>query len=744
MKKKRGVLVSVILLLVLPLLVIAIEKTEGGGGERTPQYVEQQIENAVLQRQDFNGVPLVSITATTPHGIITFPAGSTISVSEGVVTSSSVDYAVQNDIQLWFGDNVVLGNGDVTASSASDFSVCGVSVNGASDVDYSSSSQTLAFSSANDLFLDGPFSALENVGQTTIIFNDCNIVRIETVFISDAELIFKNPLSTGSTAFLPNNNFADLDGDGLSDNLEETNSLNKNGDDTDGDGVDDYDEMMRYPTDPKKVSTLGRPDNESVELMLNGSTSQFFYQGKDLLKELNLSKNALFVDSDRDGITDIKEATLDYDYENKDMDGDGLSDGFELRHGLDPKEQTSLGSFWKGQCSDCLLKIQGKAGDTIVLEFNDDSFTATLDEGMTVAIGDDKKNVIGHTATNDDATITHSITENQETITNTNADTSIHYDHYTDHIRHGTFTIALDKTTKSIAKATLDSPGIYFHDVYEDPNFKLANATFTLPDDTYGDLAQYYVVPEYSFASSFALYRPVNLSSYTITFGNTEGDYDAIVSLNGGIIELRGIVNYRRMGFHFIGTPMSQTFLVTNYTENEQTLEKTGESKQTMPMYPIIPKFQKLTDVLSSYSEDNHFVLSLMNSAQVEITIESVGQDEHAYNIFFEDVKVSGMNTDTGLTERWDWAEEKPNAVRAIYHNYLPWGVVEVDDIVAFQYAAGEQHQLISTIDSQKAAFHEFIDPYRIPICDAWSARYREQQGLAEEELPAWALQQLN
>ena len=737
------------LILFLP-LVFAMHQgfphaDEGGGGERTPQYVEQQVESALSSGADFSGVSFFPVTINPSLGVVdSATVSGTVSVHGGSFSASSVDsMRTNNDVMVGYASNVIVSSdGGVTASTVADFSVCGVTVSGANNLDYGSG--TLSFSSAHSLFLDSPFSASEDVGQTSIMFDSCRIVRIETVFNRDVELVFQNHLSSQSSTFLPNNNFADLDGDGLSDSLEETNGLNKNSDDTDNDGVDDYDEMMRYPTDPKKAGTLGMPDKKAVELMDNGSTKDFMFQGNDLVKELNLSKNNLFVDSDRDGISDIKEEALGYDYKNNDMDGDGLNDGFELRHGFNPKEQTNLDSFWKEQCSDCLLKIQGKAGDKVVLEFNDGSFTATLDEGMAVNIGNANKNTIDHTAIQDNAIITHSITENEEIITNNNADTSIHYDHYTDHVRHGTFTIVMGKTTKQIGKVVLDSPGIFFRDVHDNPDFKLANATFTLPHEKYGDLAQYYVVPEYSFASSFALYRPVNLSSYTISFGGWQKDADALVAIENRFIELRGIITYRRMGYHSINAPMNQTFLVTNYTEADSVKEKTGENKQVLAMYPIIPAFQRLTDVLSSYSEDNRFVLSLLNPIQVVVTIESVGQDEHAYDIFFEDIKISGMNTDAGLTERWDWVGEKPNAVQALRHNHLPWRIVDMDNIVTLQYVTGEQHQLISKIDSQKAIFHKFIDPYRIPMCDAWAAAYREQQNTVAEDLPSWALQQLN
>ncbi|MBI2146909.1 hypothetical protein HYU19_00350 [Candidatus Woesearchaeota archaeon] len=701
-----------------------------GGGRDDPYELKGQIEDAVLQRQDFNGVPLVSITATTLHGIVTFPAGSTVSVSGGVITSSSVDYAAENDVQLWFGNNVVLGNGGVTASTIDEFSVCGVSLTGINNLNYNSASQTLTFGSAAILFLNYPLASIEDAASTTITFNNCVIAKIETVFNKDAELVFQNPLSSNSNTFLPNTNFADLDSDGLGDSLEDTNGLNKNNKDTDGDGLDDYDEMMRYPTDAKNKNTLGRSDKESVELMANGSTSQFFYQGKDLVKELNLSKNNFFVDSDHDGISDIKEATLKYDYKNNDMDDDGLNDGFEVRHGLNPKEQNRLDSFLTKQCTDCLLKVKGKEGDKVALEFNSGSFTAVADEGMMVSVGNADKNVIEHAAVQDDAVITHSITESQETITNTNADTSIHYGHYTDHVRHGSFSIIMDKAAKNITKATLDSPGIYYHDVHDDPAYKLSpeQAASIIPqlppNPFYGDLNQYYAVPDYSFAASYAIYRPANQPRYTITFDNKQSEQDAFIHNNS--LELTGIITYQRPTFHFFDKERTMKLTTTEY-KNNQTIKEAAEDAS---LYPIMPESYKLTNVIESRSAQNTFTLTLYRAIQADVIAD--GKD---YDLSFDDVKITGTNA----TETWNWTASKPNAIRSFQNTRFPWKMQDKNGIITQSVDGKDVLQLYSAIDGQKRHFDAMIAAYRLPQCEEWAKEYQQ-----EETLPRWASQNLH
>ena len=51
---------------------------------------------------------------------------------------------------------------------------------------------------------------------------------------------------------------------------------------------------------------------------------------------LHFMRNKLLKDSDNDGLKDIHEFANDTDTQLPDTDGDGLLDGFEVKHGFDP------------------------------------------------------------------------------------------------------------------------------------------------------------------------------------------------------------------------------------------------------------------------------------------------------------------------------------------------------------------------------------------------------------------------
>jgi uncharacterized protein involved in exopolysaccharide biosynthesis len=48
------------------------------------------------------------------------------------------------------------------------------------------------------------------------------------------------------------------------------------------------------------------------------------------------SENNVFLDSDQDGLTDLEEGSYGTDPKNRDTDGDGYSDGAEVKSGYDP------------------------------------------------------------------------------------------------------------------------------------------------------------------------------------------------------------------------------------------------------------------------------------------------------------------------------------------------------------------------------------------------------------------------
>jgi hypothetical protein len=98
--------------------------------------------------------------------------------------------------------------------------------------------------------------------------------------------------------------------------------------DSDGDGVNDYDEINIYHTDPNKADTDGDGYNDKKEL-ING-----FSPWEKTNKKLEET------DFDKDGLTDRMELNFHVDPTVADTDGDGHSDGAEVKAGYDPASST--------------------------------------------------------------------------------------------------------------------------------------------------------------------------------------------------------------------------------------------------------------------------------------------------------------------------------------------------------------------------------------------------------------------
>jgi hypothetical protein len=121
----------------------------------------------------------------------------------------------------------------------------------------------------------------------------------------------------------------DTDGDGLEDFLEKYLGTDINKVDTDGDGLTDYQEVVDLGLDPLNKDTDGNgvsdydEDNDS-DTISNG-------------QEYVLGTNPVYNDSDYDGLLDNEEInTYKTDPLNKDTDGDGGEDKWEIDNGYDP------------------------------------------------------------------------------------------------------------------------------------------------------------------------------------------------------------------------------------------------------------------------------------------------------------------------------------------------------------------------------------------------------------------------
>ncbi|MDR0966086.1 MAG: hypothetical protein LBM75_06240, partial [Myxococcales bacterium] len=120
----------------------------------------------------------------------------------------------------------------------------------------------------------------------------------------------------------------DTDADGLSDHAEiYTHGTNPNQADTDGDGLNDGQEI-RLGTDPKKKDTDGDTCEDGFEIQYG------IQYGLDPLNKNDCPPPR--VDRDCDGLTDAEEAQLGTNINNRDSDGDGLRDGYEMGVSFNP------------------------------------------------------------------------------------------------------------------------------------------------------------------------------------------------------------------------------------------------------------------------------------------------------------------------------------------------------------------------------------------------------------------------
>lgn len=95
--------------------------------------------------------------------------------------------------------------------------------------------------------------------------------------------------------------------------------------DSDSDGINDTDEEKTYFTDKQNPDTDGDGFNDWVEL--NKGFSPY-----NPAKGIKLDKS----DADKDGLSDKLELSFQVNPLNRDTDGDGYSDGEEVKRGFDP------------------------------------------------------------------------------------------------------------------------------------------------------------------------------------------------------------------------------------------------------------------------------------------------------------------------------------------------------------------------------------------------------------------------
>jgi hypothetical protein len=137
-------------------------------------------------------------------------------------------------------------------------------------------------------------------------------------------------------------NFADSDGDGLSDGDEAyLHNTDFNLADSDNDGLSDGDEINLYNSNPNSMDSDWDGFIDSDEVFLYGTSPSSWDSDNDGLSDSEEIFNTQTTDpnnsdSDGDGLDDFQEITYNTDPNIADTSGDGLKDGEVVNAGFDP------------------------------------------------------------------------------------------------------------------------------------------------------------------------------------------------------------------------------------------------------------------------------------------------------------------------------------------------------------------------------------------------------------------------
>lgn len=193
-------------------------------------------------------------------------------------------------------------------------------------------------------------------------------------------------------------NVSDSDSDGLSDGDEfYTHRTDPANADSDEDGLNDGDELNTYSTDPLIADTDEDGMTDGWEVLYNldpladDSANDLDSDNLTNLEEFGLGTNPALTDSDSDGLDDgVEVNTYGTDPANSDSDEDGLTDSDEINtHNTDPLNSDSDGDGVVDG-SDFYPTISlGGLTDTDSDGLPDDCDQACIDLGMTADANDD-------------------------------------------------------------------------------------------------------------------------------------------------------------------------------------------------------------------------------------------------------------------------------------------------------------------------------------------------------------------
>ncbi|MEO8061284.1 MAG: hypothetical protein ABI821_00910 [Pseudomonadota bacterium] len=186
-----------------------------------------------------------------------------------------------------------------------------------------------------------------NVGSPVDTDGDGTIDALESSLTdSDGDGV-PNPLdAANNNPCIPNANSAaclasDSDGDGLTNDQEDTLGTSRGNSDTDGDGASDGTEVGGNPTNPTDTDGDGIPnvlESSVTDSDGDGVSNQADSANSNPCVPNPNSAACLAVDSDGDGLSNGVEDSNGTDRNNADTDGDGVSDGVETGNPADPTD----------------------------------------------------------------------------------------------------------------------------------------------------------------------------------------------------------------------------------------------------------------------------------------------------------------------------------------------------------------------------------------------------------------------
>jgi hypothetical protein len=240
------------------------------------------------------------------------------------------DYLEVDEVKFYNSNNIQVTDDSITAESGDKVVVGSLTAHDFHNFEYAD--DTVKFSLASLVTVRQ--YRLPNIQDATFVLNNDGSLRsVDLTASKKTDYILPNPFWPPFAANIDglrrqNSVYTDMDGDGVSDYVENTLLQRIDSRDTDQDGLSDAEELAIYLSDPRRFNYLFSDMNDSaaVEYILANNVT-----------EINGVRIDQYKDTDNDGVSDYAETILKLNKTNADSDGDGLSDYDEmLKHGTNP------------------------------------------------------------------------------------------------------------------------------------------------------------------------------------------------------------------------------------------------------------------------------------------------------------------------------------------------------------------------------------------------------------------------